>query len=129
MRNFDDSFPKRVKYHKKKTIKNKVYRKKRKVGFIAKIHLWFKHRSKKWKHRQKFIEERKHLGHRPLNKHFKYSEFHHLIVMPDGTIDFNVGIYIPKEMHRGVKHSARTGRGLLKINKLAWNYLNKHKER
>jgi len=59
-----------------------------------------------------------------LNDYFSESELHHLS---------NVyGIYIPKDLHRGISHNLKTGRNMITINKKAlkyWNLnINKNKE-
>lgn len=71
--------------------------------------------------------KRRRLGCNPINKHFKGSHYHHLMRSVNGTIDTDIGIYIPEKLHRSVWHNGNTGQGMEEINKLAieW-YLNTH---
>lgn len=50
-----------------------------------------------------------------LNERFDNSEFHH--------ITKSTGIFIPKNLHKSIFHSMKTGKNMKKINKLAFNYL------
>ena len=59
--------------------------------------------------------KRKDFGYNPLNKRFEGSEGHH--------IDKINVIHIPKEMHRSIWHSQSKLDTMIKINKLAWEYL------
>lgn len=63
--------------------------------------------------------KRKSWGFNPLNKHFNGSEFHHLHKDLDGNEDHEIGLFIPKELHRSLYHNWKTGQGMDEINKLA----------
>lgn len=51
-----------------------------------------------------------------LNNKFKGSHFHH--------ITKSLGIYVPKELHRHIKHSLKTGLNIGSINLLALQFIN-----
>lgn len=68
-------------------------------------------------------ERRGQLGFTPLNSKFIGSEFHHLIILRNGTLDNNVGIFIPRELHTRVKHNRKTLQGFDKINDLAISWV------
>ena len=51
----------------------------------------------------------------PLNKSFKNSDAHHL--------DRTYVIYIPKEIHRSIRHSVLRNINMAEINAIAFNYL------
>ena len=74
---------------------------------------WVKeHPERKRELNRKYMHKRdRNLGFNPLNECFKDSEAHHI-----NTKDV---IYIPKEMHRSVRHSLTTRQGMAKINTLA----------
>ena len=59
--------------------------------------------------------EKRGLGFRSLNKWFRGSHAHH--------IDKERVIYIPAELHNSVFHNLNTGKGMDKINDLAWDFL------
>lgn len=59
--------------------------------------------------------KRRGLGSIPLNEFYKGSEGHH--------IDKTHIIYIPKRIHRSIKHNVFTGEGMAKINAIALDYL------
>ena len=50
-----------------------------------------------------------------LNKRFDNSEFHHITKL--------VGVFIPRYLHRQIKHSLKTGNNMIEINNLTMNYL------
>ena len=50
-----------------------------------------------------------------LNKRFKGSNGHHITI--------GVVIFLPKNLHQSISHSLKTGKNMLEINKLAYNYL------
>jgi len=54
-----------------------------------------------------------------INSQFDGSEFHHLHINDNHTL----GLFIPGEIHRQVKHSGKTGKGIKQINKLALEWL------
>ena len=58
--------------------------------------------------RKHYYKRKRNLGYIPINKHFKDSVFHHL--------DKDIGIYIPKWLHRSIWHNLFTGQGMDKIN-------------
>ena len=55
------------------------------------------------------------LGFEPLNEPFEGAEGHH--------INLKEVIYIPKELHKSVKHNVFTGEGMEEINALAFEFL------
>ena len=69
----------------------------------------------------KNLAKRRGLGYFLLNEEFKGSEGHH--------INKTNILYIPKELHRSVSHNIWTGRGMDKINDLAFKWLNKDGEK
>jgi len=54
-------------------------------------------------------------GCNPINNWFENSHFHHLHL---GN-DHNIGLYIPADLHRSIRHNSKTGIGMDEINKLA----------
>lgn len=62
--------------------------------------------------------KRRLLGFTPLNEPFEGCEGHH--------VDSECIIYIPKELHRSVFHRQRDGRGMAKMNALAYEWLTKN---
>jgi len=59
------------------------------------------------------------LGYTPLNNWFEGSEFHHMFI----NNDVNIGIHIPKKLHRSVKHNPANEFSMTKINTLAMNWI------
>jgi len=59
--------------------------------------------------------KRRQLGFNPLNKSFEDAEAHH--------INFNDVIYIPKELHRNIRHNLWNGKNMDVINKIAYQFL------
>lgn len=55
------------------------------------------------------------LGFIPLNSWFDGCEGHH--------VDCEQVIFLPKELHRSIYHRQTDGRGMAKINAIAYNYL------
>jgi len=64
------------------------------------------------RHKNKRIRN---LGFEPLNELFKDSEAHHINKI-------NI-VYIPKIIHRSIRHCLETGRNMEKINKLAMDFI------
>jgi len=60
--------------------------------------------------RKELAKRKRHLGFIPLNKPFNGSEGHH--------IDKLHIVYIPKELHRSIRHNVFTGKGMNDINTL-----------
>jgi hypothetical protein len=87
------------KIHKEKANENNRRWRKKNPEKIAEIH-----------------SHRRSLGFNPWNRPFFGSEAHHL--NKDGDV-----IYIPKELHKSIKHSLKTGLNIDKINELAIEYL------
>jgi len=58
---------------------------------------------------------RKELGFFPLNKRFDGCVSHH--------ISLNFVIFIPKELHKSIRHNLRTGKNMEAINKFAIKFL------
>jgi len=59
--------------------------------------------------------KRRKLGFFALNKYFEGADTHH--------ISQNFVIFIPKELHKSIRHNLRTWKNMEKINKLAIKYL------
>jgi hypothetical protein len=57
-----------------------------------------------------------------INKRDGENEYHHMHLEINGGINQNIGIYIPKELHRSIYHNSTTGKGIREINKasLIW---------
>lgn len=74
---------------------------------------------------RKYEHERRSLGFSPINEYFHGSHFHHFIYTATGLRDTDLGVYIPKELHRSIWHNGNTGKGMKEINRCAieW-YLN-----
>lgn len=68
---------------------------------------------------RKINYKRRSWGYKPLNQPFNDSEFHHLHKDLDGNEDHEIGLFIPKELHRSLYHNWKTGQGMDEINKLA----------
>jgi len=66
-------------------------------------------------HKKSKVKRYRNLDFIPLNKPFEGSEAHH--------IDKDRVIYIPKEIHQSIRHNVWTGRNMVLINNLAYDYL------
>jgi len=78
--------------------------------------VWQENHREQWREierKNKF--KRRKLGFIPLNEPFEGSDAHH--------IDRNYVIYIPKEIHQGIRHSVLKNRNMDEINAVAFNYL------
>jgi hypothetical protein len=61
------------------------------------------------------------LGYKPINQRFEGSEYHHMhLKNSKGIVDTDIGVYIPKNLHKSIYHSSRTGIGLSEINNAAF---------
>lgn len=67
--------------------------------------------------RGKIISKRRELGFIPLNFPFENFHAHH--------IDSEHIIYIPRELHRSVKHNLKTNEGMKEMNTKAFEWLKK----
>ena len=65
--------------------------------------------------RRRSKSKRRCLGFNLLNKYFKDSEAHH--------INKDDVIYIPKELHRNIRHCLETNRNMGEINNIAMSYI------
>ena len=65
--------------------------------------------------RKHMHKRHRNLGYNPLNKWFEGCEAHH--------INFNDVIYIPKEIHQGIRHNLLTGKNMTLINSIAYQFL------
>jgi hypothetical protein len=63
--------------------------------------------------------KRRSLGYNPINEHFPGSHYHHLRYDANGIKDDDIGIFIPKKLHKSIYHNGFTGQGMDKINKVA----------
>jgi hypothetical protein len=70
-------------------------------------------------HRSRYRERYSALGYRPINSSFDNSEFHHLHLNGDSSL----GLYIPTKLHRKIRHSDKTGKGMKTINNAALLWL------
>jgi len=59
----------------------------------------------------------------PFNTQIDGSVFHHMHLELVGGIHRNIGIYMPKTLHRSIKHSSISGEGMKEINKVALLWL------
>ena len=66
-------------------------------------------------HARKYKARRRSRGFVELNSKFLDSHAHH--------VDNEQVIYIPEKLHRSVSHNLKTGRGMQRINVLAFGYL------
>jgi len=75
---------------------------------------WRENHRERWHEleRRKNSKRQRKLGFVPLNEWFEGSEAHH--ICPTFVI------YIPKELHRSIKHSVLKWQNMNRINKLAW---------
>ena len=53
-----------------------------------------------------------------LNKPFKHASFHH--------ITKELGLFIPRKLHKSIWHSVKTGKNIEEMNDLAFDYVFKH---
>ena len=85
------------------------------------VKIWVEnHREQRRESEKKNKSKRKRgLDFVPLNKPFKGSEAHHICA--------TFVIYIPKDMHRSIKHSVLRWKNMEEINKLAWEELYKQR--
>ena len=63
--------------------------------------------------------KRKNWGYNSLNEYFPDSEYHHLHRDFEGNVDDEIGVFIPKELHRSVFHNCFTWQGMNEMNKIA----------
>jgi hypothetical protein len=68
--------------------------------------------------------KRKNWGFKPLNQMFEGAEFHHLHRDLDGNIDHEIGIFLPKYLHRSIYHNWKSWQGMDDINALAIGWYN-----
>jgi hypothetical protein len=68
--------------------------------------------------RKQHSKRERNLGFNPLNDLFVGSEAHH--------IDFELVVYIPKELHRSIWHNIHTGQRMTEINDKAFEWLIEH---
>jgi hypothetical protein len=68
------------------------------------------------------------LGYEPLNKPFRGSHCHHLIIDKEGEINLNICIFIPEELHNSIPHNSNTWKGMDKINAVARDFLEKQEK-
>ena len=78
------------------------------------------HPTEQRKQRLKSDQKRCALGFEPINRPFPGCEGHHL--------DHDRVLYIPKPLHKSVKHNIWTGRNMEQINELALAWLEQTKE-
>jgi hypothetical protein len=92
-------------------LKRMEYRYEHREELNAKMRAYFK--TPKGKEVIKKVMNRRHrnLGFEPLNKPFEGAEAHH--------IDNNQVLYIPKSLHRSIKHCLENGKNMQEINTLA----------
>jgi hypothetical protein len=63
---------------------------------------------------------RRELGHNPLNAPFIGADYHHLRHKKEtGSLDNDIGLYIPKAVHESVRHNGNTGKNMAAINLVA----------
>jgi len=55
----------------------------------------------------------------PINEYFLDSHYHHIMCYSNRTIENDIGIYIPSNIHKSIWHNSKTGQNMDKINKLA----------
>jgi len=102
-------------------IKNKEYYDANKEKF-AEYHVEYMKSENGVEAHRKANYKRKKWGIKPINNSFSGSEFHHLHVDFEGNMDREIGVYIPKELHRSVFHSYKTWQGMTEINKIALDW-------
>lgn len=66
--------------------------------------------------------KRKQWGFNPINESFDGAEFHHLHRDLEGNEDHEIGLFIPKELHRSVYHNWKSWVGMEAVNELALNW-------
>ena len=66
--------------------------------------------------------KRRKFGFKPLNDWFKGSHFHHLHIN-----NHDDGIFMPGYIHNGIWHDPNNKESMIKINKLAFEYLENQK--
>lgn len=100
----------RVEYYKENAEHFKKYRKDHAKEATERTYIWNREHPIEYKVIRKRSRDRRkrNLGFEPLNTCFEGSEAHHM------TKD--VVIFIPKELHRSVRHNLETGEGMDEIN-------------
>lgn len=110
----------RKKLNKKYYEQNKRYYKEyRNERFLK-----YKEYNKKWNKNNKdkiakYFARRKNFGFEPINDWFKDSHYHHLHI----NGNHNIGIFIPKTIHKSIWHSNKDQESMNKINKVAYTWL------
>lgn len=74
--------------------------------------------------KMKANSKRRFLGFNPINEYFKGSEYHHLRYNTNGQKDDDIGIFIPRDIHRSVPHNGVTGMGMDEMNSIAIKWYN-----
>lgn len=74
--------------------------------------------------KMKANSKRRCLGFNPINEYFKGSEYHHLRYNTNGQKDDDIGIFIPRDIHRSVPHNGVTGLGMDEMNSIAIKWYN-----
>jgi len=103
------------KQHKRKKVDKKVYQKRKKeikitIQFRQK---WKELRREYWKQREEWAARYNKCEY--VNKWFDGCEQHH--------ISKYLIVCIPKKLHRSIYHSLRSGKGMLRINDLVYEWL------
>ena len=113
---YDNNKKERIEYGKKYYILNK--NKHKKIGYR-----WRKNNPDKVRiHSQNTHNKRRNYGFKPLNNWFEGSHFHHLHID-----NHDNGIFIPGYIHNNIWHSPNNKESMIKINKLAFEYLENQK--
>lgn len=114
-----------IKYSKKHYEENKEdhkeyfkkYNEEHKEECYTRTREWQRNNRERYNEKMKKVihKRKRNLGYVPLNKPFKNSEGHH--------IDKKRVIYLPKELHRSIRHSLTRNRNMYEINCIAWDFL------
>jgi len=87
----------------------------------------YRHTPKGNANMRKHNHARRGLGHNPLNEFFMDSEEHHLRYSNSAEDkDNDMTIYVPKELHKSIRHNGTTGKNMREINIacLEWYFAN-----
>lgn len=93
-------------------VRSEEFRVKDSIGLMGNKNAW-KHGAQTTN--AKDCARRRSLGFIPLNSWFEGCEGHH--------VDPEQVIFLPKELHRSIRHRQTDGQGMAQINAIAYNYL------
>jgi len=75
---------------------------------------------------KRHAHKRRGFGFSPINNYFEGAEFHHMHVDFNGDEDHEIGIFVPGDLHRSIKHNSFTWAGMEEMNNKAIEWYNEN---